>query len=97
MTDLSIPILMSLLICTEPYPPECSRPTIDEITSNPVCIAVSKSCSLHQEWVYPGAALSPKAQRDACVDRAAALLAEERKQGPRWGRWPECFERRNEP
>ena len=91
------PILMLVLICTEPYPPECSRPSIDQITSNPMCIAASKSCTLHQEWVYPDAALSPQRRRDACVARAASLLAEERTKGPRWGRWPECIERGNEP
>ena len=91
------PWLMLLLICTEPYPPECIRPGIDEITSNPVCIAVSKSCTLHQEWVYVDAALSPRAQRDACVDRAAALLRAERVKGYRRGSWPECIQRDNEP
>mgnify|MGYP001575584036 CR=1 FL=1 len=94
---MTIPWLLLLLICTEPYPPECSRPSIDEITSNPVCIAASKSCTLHQEWVYVDATLRPKAQRDACVDRAAALFAEELKKGYRRGQYPECSPKENEP
>ena len=97
MTDLSIPILMSLVICTEPYPLECSRPTIDQITSNPVCIAVSESCSLHQRWLYIPKGTGPKETANACADAAVALLAEERKHGPRWGRRPECSPRGNEP
>lgn len=48
---MTTPWLLLLLICTEPFPPECSRPTIDEITSNPMCIAVSRSCTLYQKWV----------------------------------------------
>ena len=89
--------LMLLLICTEPYPLECSRPTIDEITSNPVCIAVSKSCTLHQRWVYIPEGTGPKETANACADVADALAAEERRHGYRRVMRPECFERRNEP
>ena len=88
--------LMLLLICTEPYPPECSRPTIDQITSNPVCIAVSKSCTLYQEWVYVDAALSSKDALDKCLDRYDALLAEKRREGYARGR-PECSMKGEKP
>ena len=92
-----IPWLMSLLICTEPFPAECSRPTIDQITSNPMCIAASKSCTLHQQWVYVPEGTGPKETANACADAAAALLAEERQKGYRRASLSECFKRRNEP
>ena len=91
------PWLLLLLICTEPYPLECSRPTIDEITSNPMCIAASKSCTLHQKWVYVPEGTGPKETASACADAAAALVAEERQHGPRWVRRPECLMKENEP
>lgn len=84
--------LLLLLICTEPYPAECMRPTIDEITSNPVCVAVSKSCTLHQEIVRVPAWVSEREARERCVDRAIDLLAEERRNGYRRASRPECFE-----
>ena len=92
-----IPWLMSLLICTEPFPAECSRPTIDQITSNPMCIAASKSCTLHQRWVYVPGGTGPKETANACADAAAALVAEERQKGYRRTSMPECLLMENEP
>ena len=93
---LVIPWLVSLLICTEPVPAECMSDP-DAMLTRPMCIAVSESCAYHQGWVYPDAALPPKAQRDACVARAAEIFAAELLKGYRRGRFPECFERSNEP
>ena len=91
------PWLLMLLICTEPFPAECSRPTIDEITSNPVCIAVSKSCTLHEELIYMPAGAKPKEIANICAARAAEIIAAEVLKGyRRWSR-PECFERRDKP
>ena len=89
--------LMLLLICTEPYPPECSRPTIDQIVSNPVCIAVSESCTLHEKWVYIPRGAEPKEVANACANAADILAAEERQHGYRRVSRPECFQRREEP
>lgn len=85
--------LMLLLICSEPFPPECSRPTIDEITRNPVCVAASKSCSLHQRRVYVPEGTGPKETANMCADAADALLAKERLKGYRWASMPECSPR----
>lgn len=89
MADMTVPWLALVLICAEPVPPACISPSIDAITSNPVCIAVSKSCTLHERLVEIDAALTIKNQLRACLAHGAALLAEERRQGYRRGR-TEC-------
>lgn len=68
------------------------RPTLDEITRNPVCIAVSKSCVLHQRWLYIPLGTSQKEAANICANEAAALLAAERLNGYRRASRPECFE-----
>ena len=88
--------LATTVVCTEPYPPECMRPTIDQITSNPVCIAVSKSCTLYQEWVEVDAALDEKAALYVCLDRGDAVLRRERQKGYARGR-TECSPVRDRP
>ena len=75
--------LALLLICINPYPQECITPHIDEITRNPMCVAASQGCTLHQKIVDGG--------RDECVAWAKNLLMTERKLGYRRSSMPECF------
>ena len=81
--------LMLILICTEPHPPECVSPNPDEMMRSPVCIAVSKTCTLHQDWV--------RGDWKDCHKRAAKLLTAERQKGYRRASRPECFLREDQP
>ena len=89
--------LMLALICTEPVPPECiGNRDPDAFMSRPMCVAVSKSCTIYEERVEVDAALDPKAALYVCLDRYDELLAEKRREGYARGR-PECSPRRNGP
>jgi hypothetical protein len=92
-----IPWLLSIAICTEPVPAECIRRSLDEITSNPVCVAVSQSCTVHRRWLYLPPDLAPQEARGRCVDVAVALVRAERAKGYARGGYPECMARPDEP
>ena len=90
-------LTLLLMICTEPFPPECISRDPHAILTNPVCIAVSKSCTLHEKIISMPPNLSPQQQADICADAAEEMFARESLNGYRRGRRPECLEQRDKP